>query len=82
MDAINNLQIQKTLGATAYEDIDYAIDIESNKGYGLHVSEKKKQVAFLVDLDNDSTKVEEKFLYEYTILKGDDEFFEALKGIQ
>ncbi|MEA0566029.1 MULTISPECIES: hypothetical protein [Lysinibacillus] len=81
MDAINNLQVQKTLDATPYKDIDYAIDIESNKGYGLHVSEKKKQIAFL-DLDNDSTKVEDKFLYEYTILSGDDEFFDALKGIQ
>lgn len=81
MDAINNLQVQKTLGATPYEDIDYAIDIESTKGYGLHVSEKKKQIAFL-DLDNDSTKTEDKFLYEYTILNGDDEFFDALKDIQ
>ncbi|WP_445477482.1 hypothetical protein ACULLL_13235 [Lysinibacillus irui] len=81
MDAINNLQVQKTLGATPYEDIDYAINIESTKGYGLHVSEKKKQIAFL-DLDNDSTKTEDKFLYEYTILKGDDEFFDDLKDIQ
>ncbi|WP_016992458.1 hypothetical protein [Lysinibacillus boronitolerans] len=47
----------------------------------MHVSEKKKQIAFL-DLDNDSTKTEDKFLYEYTILNGDDEFFDALKGIQ
>lgn len=81
MDAINNLQVQKTPGATPYEDIDYAIDIESTKGYGLHVSEKKKQIAFL-DLDNDSTKTEDKFLYEYTIVNGDDEFFDALKNIQ
>lgn len=81
MDAINKLQVQKTLGATPYEDIDYAINIESTKGYGLHVSEKKKQIAFL-DLDNDSTKTEDKLLYEYTILKGDDEFFDALKDIQ
>ncbi|WP_431812121.1 hypothetical protein [Lysinibacillus sp. FW12] len=81
MDAINNLQVQKTLDATPYKDIDYAIDIESNKGYGLHVSEKKKQIAFL-DLDNDSTKTENKFLYEYKILKGANEFFNALKDIQ
>lgn len=81
MDAINNLQVQKTLGATPYEDMDYSINIESNKGYGLHVSEKKKQIAFL-DLDNDSTKTENKFLYEYKILKGANEFFNALKDIQ
>lgn len=51
------------------------------KSYGLHVSEKKKQIAFL-DLDNDSTKTENKFLYEYKILKGANEFFNALKDIQ
>lgn len=78
IDAINNLQVQKTFGATPYEDVDYAINIKSNKEYGFHVSEKKKQIAFL----DYSTKTEEKLLYEYTILKGDDEFFDALKDIK
>ena len=70
MNAINNLQVQKTKDLTPFEDVDYVINIKLNKEYGLHVFEKKKQIAF-VDLDNDSTKADDKFLYHYTILKGD-----------
>ena len=81
MNAINNLQVQKTKDLTPFEDVDYVINIKLNKEYGLPVFEKKKQIA-IVDLDNDSTKADEKFLYYYTILKGDDEFFDALKDIQ
>ncbi|KOP78131.1 hypothetical protein AMS59_13590 [Lysinibacillus sp. FJAT-14745] len=80
MDAINNLQLKKTNDATPLKDVDYLINIKLNKEYALHVFEKKKQIQ-LLDLNNDSTEIDDEYLYYYTILNGD-EFFDALKDIQ
>ena len=55
-------------------ETDYTIIIKSNEEYVLNVSEDKKQIEFVGSNDE--------FLYQYKILKGDDEFFEALKDIQ
>ncbi len=81
MDAINKLQVQKTTDFTPFEDVDYIINIKLNKEYGFNVFEKNKEIIF-IDLDNDSTKVDDKLLYHYRIVNGDDEFFDTLKDIQ
>lgn len=74
MDAINNLQVQKTRDFFGTLETDYTIIIKSNEEYSLNVSEEKKQIEFLGSNDE--------FLYQYKILKGDDEFFDALNDIQ
>lgn len=78
MDAINNLQVQKTRDFFGTLETDYTIFI--NKEYVLNVSEDKKQIEF-VGLVDDS-KGNDEFLYQYKILKGNDEFFDALNEIQ
>ncbi|MFJ5566785.1 hypothetical protein [Lysinibacillus xylanilyticus] len=78
MSAINNLQLKQIKDITSLNDVDYLINMKLNKEYTLHVYEKKKQIYF-IDL-SDSTKVDDEYLYNYTILNGD-EFFDALKDI-
>lgn len=74
MDTLKNLQVQKTHDFLGILETDYTIIIKSNEEYVLNVSEDKKQIEFVGSNDE--------FLYQYKILKGDDEFFEALKDIQ
>lgn len=81
MNAINNLQVQKTLNRMPFQDVDYVITIQLDKEYVMNVFEKEKQIAFL-DINNNSGKVDEGFHYQYKILKGSDEFFDTLKNIQ
>lgn len=78
IDAINNLQVQKTRDFFGPLETDYTIIINSNEEYVLNIFEEKKQIEFLVD---DSIRNDE-FHYQYKILKGDDEFFDALDDIQ
>lgn len=80
MDAINNLQVQKTHDFFGTLETDYTILINSNEEYGLNVSEEKKQIEFVGSVDD--SKRNDEFLYQYKILKGDDEFFDALNDIQ
>ncbi|KOS66308.1 hypothetical protein AEA09_18925 [Lysinibacillus contaminans] len=70
IDAINNLQVQKTRDFFGTLETDYTIIINSNEEYILNVSEEKKQIEFVGSNDE--------FFYQYKILKGDDEFFDAL----
>lgn len=81
MDAIKNLHVQKTRDVTSIIDTDYAIDIKSIEEYTLQVSEQKKQIR-LIAFDDHATNEDDAFLYEHTILKGADEFFDALNDIQ
>lgn len=77
MDAINNLQVQKTRDFFGTLETDYTIII--NKEYVLNVSEEKKQIEFVGSVDD--SKRNDEFLYQYKVLKGDDEFFDALNDI-
>lgn len=74
IDAINNLQVQKTRDFFGPLETDYTIIINSNEEYVLNIFEEKKQIVFL--------GLNDEFLYPYKILKGDDEFFDALNEIQ
>lgn len=74
IDAINNLQVQKTRDFFGTLETDYTIIVKSNEDYSLNVSEEKKQIEFL--------GLNDEFFYPFKILKGDDEFFDALNEIQ
>jgi len=80
ISAINNLQLKQRKDdiPPSLNDVDYFINIKLNKEYALHIYEKKKQIYF-INL-SDAPKVDDEYLYSYTILNGD-EFFDALKDI-
>lgn len=80
ISAINNLQLKQRKDDVplSLNEVDYFINIELNKEYALHIYEKQKQIHF-INL-SDAPKVDDEYLYSYTILNGD-EFFDTIKDI-